>query len=66
MTKMMKTLLARLNRCEEGATLVEYGIALGLALAVGTGALATLGGSVSGKMTEASETLDGTEADPAS
>lgn len=31
------------RHCDEGVTLVEYGIAIGLAVAVGTAALAALG-----------------------
>lgn len=38
---------------ERGVTLVEYGIALALAVALGTGALLALGGEVGGAMTAA-------------
>ena len=39
----MKTLLKKFVRCESGAALVEYGIALLVVILVGTGALVTLG-----------------------
>ena len=41
MTNTLKKLIARLQSCDEGATLVEYGIALGIAVSVGAGALLT-------------------------
>lgn len=34
------------RHCDEGVTLVEYGVAIALAVAVGTGALLTLGGQI--------------------
>ncbi|MFZ1725984.1 MAG: hypothetical protein WAU13_04915 [Albidovulum sp.] len=34
------------RHCDEGVTLVEYGIAIALAITVGTGALLTLGGQI--------------------
>ena len=42
---------------EDGATLVEYGIAIGLAVLVGGGALATLGGDVNASLGAASAAL---------
>jgi pilus assembly protein Flp/PilA len=36
----------RFRHCDEGVTLVEYGIAIALAVAVGTGALLALGGQI--------------------
>jgi len=45
---------------DEGVTLVEYGIALILAVTVGTTTLAILGTDVGAKMTEASDCLTGT------
>lgn len=42
---------------EDGATLVEYGIALGLAITLGAGALVTLAGDVGGSMTAAGSAL---------
>jgi len=50
-------LLARLRRDEKGVTLVEYGIAITLAVAVGTVALTNLGDAVSDKMGEAETAL---------
>jgi len=38
------------HQCEEGATLVEYGIAITLAITLGGGALATLGGAIGTSM----------------
>lgn len=55
----IKNVFARLRRSEEGATLVEYGIALGLAVTVGASALLILSGDVTNKMSEASVALGG-------
>jgi pilus assembly protein Flp/PilA len=52
----MKNLLNTLTRfrdCDKGATLVEYGIALGLAITLGAGAMLTLGKDVGNTMTDA-------------
>ena len=49
---LLKTMI-RLRHDDEGATLVEYGIAIGLAVVLGGGALATLGTEVGGAMTAA-------------
>ena len=49
--------MIRLRHTDEGATLVEYGIALGLAIALGAGALATLATDVGGSMESASAAL---------
>lgn len=57
MTKMIRALFLRLRNCDEGATLVEYGVALGLAVALGAGALATLAGDVGDTMGYASDAL---------
>lgn len=56
----LKNVFARLRRSEEGATLVEYGIALGLAVTVGAGALLMLSGDVTNQMSSASVALGGT------
>ena len=53
---LLKT-FARLRRDEKGVTLVEYGIALVLAVTVGTVALLALADGVSGEMTEAAGVL---------
>ena len=50
-------LMIHLRHDEEGATLVEYGIALGLAITLGAGALATLAGNVGGSMSAAGTAL---------
>ncbi|MEQ6249956.1 hypothetical protein ABMC89_13765 [Sulfitobacter sp. HNIBRBA3233] len=67
MALQLKNALAKLRRDEEGATLVEYGIALGLAVTLGAGALLTLSGDVSSTMGKASGALNsiegGTETD---
>jgi len=49
--------MIRLRHDDEGATLVEYGIALGLAIALGGGALAVLAGDVGATMGSASSAL---------
>ena len=53
----VRNLVSRFRRDDEGVTLVEYGIALVLAVAVGTLALTTLADDVSAKMTGASVVL---------
>ncbi|MDV7269952.1 hypothetical protein RYZ20_03455 [Thioclava sp. A2] len=45
--------LSRIRKDEEGVTLVEYGIALALAVTLGTAALNTLATEVGGSMTAA-------------
>ena len=57
MFKTAKTFLSTFRRDEDGATLVEYGIALGLAIVVGGGALAALGNDVNASMGSASAAL---------
>lgn len=52
-----KALFARFRSNDEGATLVEYGIALGLAIALGGGALLALSGEVGDSMTAAGSAL---------
>ncbi|MEC8582448.1 MAG: Flp family type IVb pilin [Pseudomonadota bacterium] len=46
---ILKTMVA-FQSDERGVTLVEYGIALALAVTLGVAALSTLGGEVSGAM----------------
>lgn len=46
----IKKALATFSRDEDGATLVEYGIALGLAITLGAGALTLLAGDVGASM----------------
>lgn len=41
------------RHCDEGVTLVEYGVAVALAVFVGTGALALLGADITGAMAAA-------------
>ncbi len=43
----------RFQHCDEGVTLVEYGIAIALAVGLGTLALTTLAGEISGAMVAA-------------
>ncbi len=38
------------RHCDEGVTLVEYGIAIALAITLGTAALATLAGAIGTSM----------------
>ena len=47
----------RLVRCEEGVTLVEYGIAVTLAVAVGTLALSSLGTAIINKLGQATNLM---------
>jgi pilus assembly protein Flp/PilA len=42
MTNQIKRAAVELVRCESGVTLVEYGIAVALAVAIGTAGLATV------------------------
>ena len=49
----MKALLSKFRRDEDGAALVEYGIALLVVILVGTGALITLSNDTSGQFTDA-------------
>ena len=49
----MKTLLKKFVRCESGAALVEYGIALLVVILVGTGALVGLSNNTSDLFTSA-------------
>ena len=51
-------LLSRFRRDDAGVTLVEYGIALTLAVIVGTVALTTLANDVTGEMGEASAIMN--------
>ncbi len=46
---LLKTWI-RFRHCEEGVTLVEYGIAIALAITLGTGALALLAGDIGNSM----------------
>lgn len=57
MKNQIKSLWSRFRTCDEGATLVEYGIALGLAVTLGAGALALLAGDVGNEMSQASSAL---------
>lgn len=58
MRTKLTTLFRRFSRDDRGVTLVEYGIALVLAITVGTTALVALGGDVSGQMDEAGTLMD--------
>ncbi len=58
MTNFLKTTFARFAKDEKGVTLVEYGIALVLAVTVGVGALTTLATDVDAQMGEASDVLN--------
>ncbi|SNX70612.1 pilus assembly protein Flp/PilA [Cereibacter ovatus] len=58
MFKFLSSKLRSFRRDEEGVTLVEYGIAIILAVVVGGAALTTLGTSVSTQMGQATTILD--------
>ncbi|MBA3910767.1 MAG: Flp family type IVb pilin [Rhodobacter sp.] len=62
MRNFLKKTFARLMKDEKGVTLVEYGIALTLAVLVGVGALTTLGENVDAEMTQASDVLTDNDA----
>ncbi len=53
MKDMFLSTWVRLRHCDEGATLVEYGIAVTLAVAVGVTALGLLGTAIIGELNEA-------------
>ena len=53
MLKNVKARLAGIRRDEKGVTLVEYGIAIALAVALGIGALGALGSDISDAMSTA-------------
>lgn len=53
MRNALMTLFGRLRRDEKGVTLVEYGIAIALAVALGTAALGALGTQISDAMVAA-------------
>jgi len=57
MRTSIKSLFARFRSDERGVTLVEYGIALVLAIFVGTAALTDLGTAVDGQMGDAEALL---------
>ena len=57
MRDAFKNLFARLRRDERGVTLVEYGIAIGLAVAIGIGALTVLSNDISGAMSTAGSAM---------
>jgi pilus assembly protein Flp/PilA len=60
--KKMMNVWSRFRDCDKGATLVEYGIALGLAVTLGAGALALLASDVGGRMDDAGTALGRTAA----
>ena len=57
MTNFLKNTFARLMKDEKGVTLVEYGIALVLAVTVGVGGLTVLATDVDDQVGEASGIL---------
>ena len=57
MRNTLKGLMARFSRDEKGATLVEYGIAVVLAVVVGTTGLITLAGQVDANMDSATAVM---------
>ena len=58
MIRVMKLKLKQVARCDAGATLVEYGIAISLAVAVGIAGLTALGAAINGNMGEAEAHFD--------
>ena len=63
MKNFLKKTFARLMKDEKGVTLVEYGIALTLAVAVGTVGLGALGTAVDTQMDDATACLSGATCD---
>lgn len=53
----LKNLVARFARDERGATLVEYGVAVVLAVIVGTGGLIVLSDQIDGNLTDAQASM---------
>lgn len=58
MKTILKSIFKRLVVTDSGATLVEYGIAITLAVAVGIAGLTALGNAVSGNLQEAEDQFD--------
>lgn len=58
---LLKTFI-RLRHDDRGVTLVEYGIAIALAVFLGAGALAALGESIGGAMGAAGDCMPGSTA----
>lgn len=57
----VRSLVSRFRRDEEGVTLVEYGVAVALAVFVGTAAMLALSGDISTAMGAAGDVMpDGT------
>lgn len=59
MTNFLKKTFARLIKDEKGVTLVEYGIALLVAVGVGTLAMNALSTAVTDKVNEAASCIEG-------
>ncbi len=64
MRDALTKLFARFRKDEEGVTLVEYGIALILAVTVGVTVLGGLAGEVNGQLSEACNQMNGTGTTP--
>ena len=56
----MRKIFQIFRRSESGATLVEYGVALILAIILGAGALTTLAGNVSTQMGDGCTAMENT------
>ena len=59
MREYIRKLMGALRKDERGVTLVEYGIAIVLAITLGTGALTLLAGEIGGAMNEAGSQMPG-------
>ncbi|WP_281842650.1 Flp family type IVb pilin [Sinisalibacter aestuarii] len=59
MRNFVRKTMLRLRKDERGVTLVEYGIAIALAVSLGTGALLSLGGEIGGAMNAAGAQMPG-------
>lgn len=63
MINLVKKALVKFRDSESGATLVEYGVAITLAIVLGVGALTTLAGNVGAAMDNAGGSMCTGEAD---
>ena len=59
MQEKLISLWTRFLRCESGVTLVEYGVAVSLAILVGAATFTVLGGHITDALTAAGTTIAG-------
>ena len=61
MHDMIRKMMLRFRDSESGATLVEYGIAITLAIVVGGALLTQLGGAIQDNITDAEAVMQGND-----